>query len=94
MSDGSDIASKAEMFSHYTYVKSGRRLMVLDIQGAGYSLCDPEIASAELVDDDANIYSAMATCQVMQSIHLLHNMLATSSVNSFVCMKSEVKFVG
>ena len=49
---GCDLALKAEMFAYYKYVKSQNRLMVLDIQGADYSLCDPEIASAQLVDDD------------------------------------------
>ena len=53
--DQSDIALKAEMFSHYTYAKSQSQLMVLDVQGAGYSLCDPEIASSQLVDDEENI---------------------------------------
>ena len=52
---GCDLALKAEMFAHYTYVKSQNRLMVLDIQGADYSLCDPEIASSQLVDDNDNI---------------------------------------
>ena len=52
---GGDLALKAEMFSHYTYVKSQNQLMVLDIQGANYSLCDPEIASSQLVDDNDNI---------------------------------------
>ncbi|CAB3982790.1 Transient receptor potential cation channel subfamily M member 6 [Paramuricea clavata] len=53
VSDGSDLS---EMFSHYTYIKLGKRLMVLYIQGAGYSLCDPEIASAEFTDTDDNIF--------------------------------------
>ena len=35
-------------------VKSGKKLMVVDIQGKGYSLCDPEVASAELRDADDN----------------------------------------
>ena len=43
------------MFSHYTYVKSRKQLMVLDIQGAAYSLCNPEIASSQLVDEKDNI---------------------------------------
>ena len=30
---GSEVADKAEAFSHYTYVKSEKQLMVLDIQG-------------------------------------------------------------
>ena len=38
---------KADAFVHYTYEKSQRILVVLDIQGVGYSLCDTEIASKE-----------------------------------------------
>ena len=38
---------KADAFVHYTYKKSQRNLVVLDIQGVGYSLCDPEDASKE-----------------------------------------------
>ena len=38
---------KADAFVHYTYKKSQRNLVVLDIQGVGYSLCDPEIASKD-----------------------------------------------
>ena len=49
--NGSEVAAKAESFSHFTYVKSGKCLMVLDLQGTGYSLYDPEIASVELMDD-------------------------------------------
>ena len=52
--DGSEVSLKAETFVHYTYVKSGKKLMVVDIQGKGYSLCDPEIASADLRDVDDN----------------------------------------
>ena len=53
--DGSEVSKKAEItFVHYTYVKSGKKLMVVDIQGKGYNLCDPEIASAELRDADDN----------------------------------------
>jgi hypothetical protein len=46
---------KAEMFFYYTYVRSQNQLLVLDIQGANYSLCVPEIASSQLVDDNENI---------------------------------------
>ena len=49
---GSEVADKAKAFSHFTYVKSEKQLMVLDIQGTGYSLYDPEIASTKLLDDD------------------------------------------
>ena len=53
-SNGSELSSKAETFSHYTYVSSGKQLMVLDIQGVEYTLCDAEIATFERLDNAAN----------------------------------------
>lgn len=52
--DGSEVSLKAETFVHYTYVKSGKKVMVVNIQGNGYSLCDPEIVSADLRDPNDN----------------------------------------
>ena len=52
----SEISLKAESFVHFTYVNSDRQLLVSDIQGVGYCLCDPEVASAKLMDDDRSIY--------------------------------------
>jgi hypothetical protein len=49
---GNEVASKAEAFAHFTYVKSEKALMVLDIQGTGYSLYDPEVASTKLKDEE------------------------------------------
>ena len=48
------IGLKAECLVHFSYQKSGKQLMVVDIQGNGYDLFDPEIASTELVDADMN----------------------------------------
>ena len=48
------ISEKAECLAHYSYKKSNHQLMLLDIQGCGYSLFDPEIASTKLVDDEDN----------------------------------------
>jgi hypothetical protein len=45
-----DVGLKAQCYCHYTYVKSGKQLMVLDIQGVNYQLCDPEISSTNLKD--------------------------------------------
>ena len=39
------VCDKAEAFVHFTHEKSEGKLFVLDIQGAGYTLYDPEIAS-------------------------------------------------
>ena len=50
------VCDKAEAFVHFTHKKSEGKLIVLDIQGTGYILYDPEIASLDLLSDDG-------TCQ-------------------------------
>ncbi|KAK3741693.1 hypothetical protein QZH41_005534 [Actinostola sp. cb2023] len=50
--DIGEVSLKAEAFVHYTYERSNKQLMVLDIQGIKYHLCDPEIASSELTEND------------------------------------------
>ena len=50
--DVKEIYDKAECFSHFSYSETRREMMILDIQGAGYELCDPEIATTSLTDDD------------------------------------------
>ena len=47
-----DGLKKVEAFAHYTYKKSEGNLMVPDIQGIGNVLCDPEIATEDVVDID------------------------------------------
>ena len=37
---------------HFSFEKSDRKLMLLDIQGAGDSLCNIEIASSELLSEE------------------------------------------
>ena len=51
-----DVIKKAEAFVHYTYSKSEGKLMVLDIQGVGNMLCDPEIATEDITDTDEEFY--------------------------------------
>ena len=43
---------KAECLAHFSYHKSEKKLMLVDIQGNGTNLFDPEIASAELQDEE------------------------------------------
>lgn len=52
---GSEQSIKAETFVHYSYVKSAKQLMIVDIQGVNYALCDPEIASSTLMARDETI---------------------------------------
>ncbi|KXJ09517.1 Eukaryotic elongation factor 2 kinase [Exaiptasia diaphana] len=51
---GDELGMKCEAFVHYTYQSTDRQLMVVDIQGVGLDLCDPEIASHTLKDDKDN----------------------------------------
>lgn len=47
-----EFGMKAECLAHFSYEKSDKKLMVLDIQGSGSTLYDPEIATSELFDKD------------------------------------------
>ena len=42
------LVKKAECFVHFTHEKSKHELMVVDIQGIKYQLCDPEVATTTL----------------------------------------------
>ena len=46
-----EVGQKAQCFAHFTYEKSNRKMMVLDIQGSGHMLYDPEIATSDLFDE-------------------------------------------
>ena len=51
-SEKTTYCQKAECLMHFSFEKSDCKLMLLDIQGAGDSLCDPEIASSELLSEE------------------------------------------
>ena len=46
-----EIFEKAQCLVQYTSLITEEKLMLLDIQGSGYSLYDPEIATADLIDE-------------------------------------------
>ncbi|XP_028396933.1 transient receptor potential cation channel subfamily M member 6-like [Dendronephthya gigantea] len=46
-----DLCQKAECFAHYSFERSDKQLIVLDIQGCDYMLCDPEVATKETSSD-------------------------------------------
>lgn len=48
--DSSEISKKAECLVHFTYSFSDNKLMVLDIQGSGFKLYDPEIVTTDLME--------------------------------------------
>ena len=53
-----EFGQKAECLVHFSYVKSQKKLMVLDIQGSGANLYDPEIASFELQNEGEVLFCA------------------------------------
>ena len=73
--DAGDIGLKAEAFVHYTYTKGEEQLMVTDIQGVGYTLCDPEIASTVLIDEEHKYYfcSGNLSDTAMNTFFASHN---------------------
>ena len=42
------MAQKAECLTHFTYERSKKNLMLVNIQGSGFDLFDPEIVSTDL----------------------------------------------
>lgn len=72
MPDGSELILKAEAFVYYTYHKSAKQIMVLDIQGVEYNVCDPEIASSKLTDDED------------QMILFCSGNLSTNAIDTFI----------
>ncbi len=50
--DNKAMYAKAETLVHYSYALSEGKMMLIDIQGCGYALCDPEIATESLRTDD------------------------------------------
>ena len=46
-----ELIEKAECFMQFSFVVKNKQLMVVDLQGVGYNLCDPEIASMVLLEE-------------------------------------------
>ena len=53
-----DIAGKAECLAHYSYEKSERRMLLVDLQGSGNVLFDPEIATVDFFDNGELLFCA------------------------------------
>lgn len=53
-----EFCEKAECLSHFSFEKSDKKLMIVDIQGSGANLYDPEIATMELLADGKILFCA------------------------------------
>lgn len=49
------IARNAQCLTHFSYEKSDKKVMLVDIQESGYELFDPEITSQELFDGSSRV---------------------------------------
>lgn len=56
--EDSEIRQKCESLAHFSYERSDENIMVVDMQGSGHVLFDPEIASRELLDGEEVLFSA------------------------------------
>ena len=56
--DKDEFCQKAECLSHFSFKKSDKKLMVVDIQGSGANRYDPEIATMELLADGKILFCA------------------------------------
>ena len=46
--------AKAQCLVYFSYETTKEKLMLLDMQGSGYTLYDPEISSVEITDGDSD----------------------------------------
>ena len=67
--DETDVmGQKAQCLTHFSYEKSEKKLRLLDIQGSGYELFDPEIASHELLVVVPRYFIVLVTCPAQMAI--------------------------
>ena len=84
--DDVELTKKAECLAHFSYERSQNEVMVLDIQGCGCSLFDPEIASKQVMSEDDSSY---LFCTGNLSITAINNFIAKHKCN-FYCRLFEL----
>ena len=73
-----EVMMKAEAFMHFSFIKSQGNLMITDIQGIGYYLTDPEVASKKAFDGDKKFF-----CEGNCSIVAITNFMDAHDCNKF-----------
>ena len=84
--DDVELTKKAECLAHFSYERSQNAIMVLDIQGCGCSLFDPEIASKQVMSEDDSSY---LFCTGNLSITAINNFIGKHKCN-FYCRLFEL----
>ena len=78
--------NKAQTLVHYSYEATDQKMMLLDIQGSSFQVCDPEIATSALTmeDDTAeNAKDEMLFCCGNLSIVAISNFIAEHQCNKY-----------
>lgn len=90
---GDSISEKAECLAHFSYEKSEEKLLLVDIQGCGYEMCDPEIASAELFSHDEHEKGKeILYCAGNMSAQAISKFFSSHKCNVFCEMAGLMKF--
>jgi len=76
------IVVKAECFVHYSFEATNDQIMVLDIQGVRYTLCDPEVASTVLLEEEGEL----RFCAGNLSTHAIETFFTFHKCNEFCKM--------
>ena len=78
----SEICKKSACLVQHSYERSNMELMVVDIQGCEYMLCDPEIASKIIISDDPVDREYLFTTGNL-SVQAQDNFIASHSCNMY-----------
>ena len=73
------LREKAECLTHFSYEKSDKKIMLVDLQGSGCKLFDPEIESKELLDEE----NKFLYCTGNLSELAISNFIAAHTCNTF-----------
>eukprot|EP00112_Aurelia_sp_Birch-Aquarium-sp1_P011464 Seg2410.5 transcript_id=Seg2410.5/GoldUCD/mRNA.D3Y31 product="Transient receptor potential cation channel subfamily M member 6" protein_id=Seg2410.5/GoldUCD/D3Y31 len=76
-----EVGEKMECLAHYSYEKSEKQLMLLDIQGSCYNLYDPEIASSVQRKDGEFLFGAESFMSVATKMFVKLYPLAPSHLS-------------
>ena len=74
-----NLTEKAECLAHYSYEKSKKEIMVVDIQGCGVRLFDPEVASSQVESDN----EGKLFCAGNLNSHAIDKFVELHKCNSF-----------
>ena len=82
-----DIRQKCESLAHFSFERSSEELMVVDMQGSGHNLFDPEIASKALEDGGEMLFTTGNL-----SVTAIKNVIEKHNCNCYCALLGQKKF--